>query len=287
MAESPIHHVSDTAFWVAVYRAQETERKNALFRDPLAARLVEGRGRDIARRMKGSAAVAWNVRMRTVVIDAYIQEAIAAGIDTILNLGAGLDTRPYRMDLPATLRWIEVDFADTIAFKEERLAGETPRCQLRRVGLDLADPDARRALFAEIGNEAERVLVLTEGVVPYLSLEHAGALAADLHAQPAFVYWVLDRFSKAMLSRRDRTRLGKKMERAPFQFRPDDWEAFFAQYGWRVKAMKSLAAEARKLGRGTPPGWYGLMIRLFWRSMSEAKRREIDEVVSYALLERV
>jgi O-methyltransferase involved in polyketide biosynthesis len=47
--------------------------------------------------------------IRTVIIDDRIKLAIGEGVDTILNLGAGLDTRPYRMDLPKTLRWVEFD----------------------------------------------------------------------------------------------------------------------------------------------------------------------------------
>jgi len=41
----------------------------------------------------------------------------------------GLDARPYRMNLPPTLQWIEVDFQDIIAYKEETLANEKPRCR--------------------------------------------------------------------------------------------------------------------------------------------------------------
>ena len=83
---------------------------------------------------------AWSVVIRTVIIDDYIRQAIAAGVDTILNLGAGLDTRPYRIDLPNSLRWIEVDFPHVIELKETRLAVEKPSCRLERISLDLTDP---------------------------------------------------------------------------------------------------------------------------------------------------
>ena len=96
MAESPIEHVSDTALWVAACRALESERPDALFRDPLAARLAGERGREIARSMPNQAATSWSVVVRTCVIDDFLREAIASGVDTILNLGAGLDTRPYQ-----------------------------------------------------------------------------------------------------------------------------------------------------------------------------------------------
>src|SRR6185312_6458963 len=99
------------------------------------------------------------------IIDDFIRQAIADGCDTVLNLGAGLDTRPYRLELPQSLRWIEVDFAGTIDFKNECLAGEAPRCRLERRAVDLGAAAARRALFDDVAASSHKVFVLTEGVV--------------------------------------------------------------------------------------------------------------------------
>jgi hypothetical protein len=41
---NPIRHISDTALWVAVYRAQESELADAVFRDPYARKLAGDRG---------------------------------------------------------------------------------------------------------------------------------------------------------------------------------------------------------------------------------------------------
>src|SRR5579862_3429503 len=134
-----IENVSDTAFWIAYHRAVETERADALFRDPWASKLAGDRGPKIARGMPWSFATGWMVAIRTRIIDDYIKAAVAEGADVILNLGAGLDTRPFRMDLPKTLLWIEADYPDLIAFKEKQLADETPSCQLERAKIDLAN----------------------------------------------------------------------------------------------------------------------------------------------------
>ena len=74
--------------------------------------------------MSGSRYTGWSVVIRTHIIDSYIRELIQEGVDTIVNLGAGLDTRPYRLDLPPSLHWIEVDFPHMIQLKEDRLANE-------------------------------------------------------------------------------------------------------------------------------------------------------------------
>ncbi len=66
-----IDDVSDTALWVASYRAQETERPDALFRDPFAARLAGEKGRLIAERISGSKLTGWAIVMRTCIIDRF------------------------------------------------------------------------------------------------------------------------------------------------------------------------------------------------------------------------
>src|SRR4029079_10340009 len=164
-----IENVSDTAFWVAHHRGLEGERADALFSDPLATVLAGERGRRIAESMPQPQMTTWALVIRTCIIDDFIREALAKGADTILNLGAGLDTRPYRMDLPPSLAGIEVDYPAVIAFKEERLAQEKPRCSLERIKLDLADVEARRRMLAGLGARGSKLLVLTEGVVPYLT----------------------------------------------------------------------------------------------------------------------
>jgi methyltransferase (TIGR00027 family) len=158
-----IQNVSDTAFMVAGFRALENERSKPLFREPLAAKLVGEHGKKILAAVPRHFVGAWSVVIRTVIIDDYIRQAIAAGVDTILNLGAGLDTRPYRIDLPSSLRWIEVDFPHMIELKETRLAGEKPSCRLERISLDLTDRALRRKLFADVSARSNKLLVLTEG----------------------------------------------------------------------------------------------------------------------------
>jgi methyltransferase (TIGR00027 family) len=96
-----ISNVSDTARWVATYRAVESARPDALFHDPLADRLAGGRGRAIVAAAPRMIRNGWWLVARTKVIDDVIVEAIGDGCDRVLNLAAGLDTRPYRLG-PAT-----------------------------------------------------------------------------------------------------------------------------------------------------------------------------------------
>ena len=166
MAENLIENVSDTAFWVAHYRALETQRSDALFHDPLASLLAGDRGKNIAKAMPMPFVTGWVVVVRTCIIDRYIQWALAQGVDAILNLGAGLDTRPYRMDLQNSLLWIEADYPHMIEFKQARLSNEKPRCHLERVSLDLANLTERRNLFGTVDARAKRFWFLPRAWFP-------------------------------------------------------------------------------------------------------------------------
>src|SRR5437879_8802297 len=165
-----IEHVSDTARWVALYRAMESERPDALFRDPYARKLAGERGERILASMRKGRAWAWPMVVRTAVMDELILRAIARdGVGTVLNLAAGLDTRPYRLPLSPALRWVEVDFPDVIAYKQAQLAGERPACALEQVGMDLTDVANRRSQFARTGTTARQVLLVGDGLVVYLT----------------------------------------------------------------------------------------------------------------------
>ena len=282
-----IQHVSDTAFLVAEYRALESARADALFSDPLAARLSGERGRALAARFARNPMSGWSVALRTRLIDELLLRAIAGGVDTVLNLGAGLDTRPWRLALPATLRWIEVDYPHVLALKTERLADQAPRCRLDTVPLDLADGPARRAFFTGLAAQGGRALLLTEGVVPYLTVEAAGELAEDLRAVPALETWIVDRISSEVLRHRQRSGVSSQMAQAPFRFDPPDWAAFFAQHGWREREAHSLFTEGRRLGRPPPfPMLQRLAMAVGRWLAPPARRGAMDQSMAYVVLER-
>lgn len=246
-----IQNVSDTAFMVAGFRAAENERPNPLFRDPLAARLAGEHGDEILATMPYSVVGAWSVVIRTVIIDELITRAIGEGVDTVLNLGAGLDTRPYRMALPEDLRWVEVDYPHVIGFKESRLTEEAPRCRLKRIELDLTDREALRRFLADMSARATKVLVLTEGVVPYLTETDVTGLAGDLRREEKIRYWITDYFSPQAIRSGDKLR-AKFMRNAPFQFKPADWFGFFGALGWRPAEVRFVWEEGERLKRPIP-----------------------------------
>ena len=246
--EPLIRNVSDTARWVAVYRARETERTDAMFRDPFARRLAGERGEQIAQSMRAAGTSDWSFITRTYLIDRFVTAKVQEGVDMVVNMAAGLDTRPYRMDLPRSLQWVEVDLDEILTYKEQILGDEKPVCSLERVRLDLANVGARRELFAQLGRRAKKALVITEGLVIYLTAEAVSELAKDLAGVPAFAFWVLDLASPGLM-RMLQKRMAQRLNQAPFKFAPAEGPGFFTRLGWKPADVQSLLKNAAALKR--------------------------------------
>ena len=251
MTDEPlIRDISDTARWMAVYRARENERQDAVFKDPYARALAGERGERIAAALKFTEENAWSFIARTYLFDRFVSRLVQHGADTIVNLAAGLDTRPYRMELPASLRWVEVDLPDIFDYKEEILGDAKPVCELERVRLDLSNEDGRRGLFADIGQRAKHVAVISEGLIIYLMPDAVAALARDLAGPPAFQHWILDLASPGLMEMM-KSSVGSAMSAAgaPFIFAPAEGPPYFSAHGWQPIEVRSLLRTAAKLGR--------------------------------------
>jgi len=277
-----VAHVSDTALWVAVHRATESKRKDALFRDPYAERLAGERGRQIAGELEPGNGAAWSIITRTAVFDELILTAIRDGADTVLNLAAGLDTRPYRLSLPSSTRWIEVDFPEMIAYKESKLADARPQCALERVALDLTDRPGRQRLFARVNEESRLVLVITEGLLIYLTLDEVAALARDLHAMSHFERWTADVLTPELLE----WLLTKQFKTfatgaVRMHFAPPGGVAYFERFGWRAHTVRKMTVESRRLRREMPRAW---LYRLLGSLSPKHVRERYSKFESYLLL---
>jgi len=285
MAPQAIENISDTARWVALYRAIETDRPDAHFRDPYARKLV-GEGReDAVKAIPAFRSGLWAMVVRTCLIDELVQRAVdRGGVDTVVNLAAGLDARPWRMKLPAALRWVDVDLPDILDYKTKALSSDRPVCGYEAVKVDLRDAAARRALFARIGKDARKAMVITEGLLVYLTAEQVGALADDLHGPASFQSWVIDLASPQLLKWLKK-RWGDTLEkgRAPMQFAPAEGTAFFARHGWKEAEFRSTWEESKRLKREMPGAW---LWNLISRMQSEKRREEGRRMSGVVLFER-
>ena len=268
-----ISNVSDTARWVAFYRAMETERPDAVFRDPFARRLAGAKGEAIVQAMPEGRSMAWPLIVRTAVMDEIILREVRAGVDQVVNLAAGLDTRPWRLPLPPDMRWVDVDLPGILDEKLEAMSEERPVCRYEPVRMDLADEALRRDLFARLGNSGSRTLVVTEGLLIYLPPDAVAGLARDLHAQPAFALWLLDLASPQLLQMMEKNwapvvRAGG----APFRFGPAENTRFFEPTGWRELEYRGTFDEGTRLKRTMKYAW-------FWRLLGRFMPKERQEAM--------
>lgn len=241
-------NVSDTARWVAAHRAQESARTDALFHDRLASRLSGDRGRDMAAYAEQKQGSSWTVVARTRMIDDIVLAAAARGCDCVINLAAGLDTRPYRLQLPTSLHWVEADLPAVLEYKTAVLESEKPQCQLTRVPVDLSDDRARRRFLATYTERSRHTLVLSEGLLCYLPEATVKALSDDLLQQAAVQSWVFDLLSPAAKDKLSKT-LNAEVANAPLQFAPPEGVALFEALGWRVGGVESIFRAAAKYKR--------------------------------------
>jgi methyltransferase (TIGR00027 family) len=245
-----VRDVSDTARWVAYFRAQESLRPDALFRDPYAERLAGERGFEIATTLTDGAKHEWAWVARTYLFDKFLLSEIQQGADMVVNLAAGLDARPYRMKLPTALHWVEVDLPEIISYKEEILAAEQPHCDLERIPLDLSNEEARRVLFTTLSQRGKNVVLMSEGLLIYFAAEEVASFAKDLATPPHFMSWIIDLASPGQLKLMQRT-MGRELSEADaaFKFAPPEGVDFFRQHGWAPKDVRGLLRTAAQFKR--------------------------------------
>ncbi|WP_261676195.1 class I SAM-dependent methyltransferase [Streptomyces lusitanus] len=179
-AEGVDQGVGLTALLVAASRAVETHRHDSLAQDPYAEHFVRA----------APACTHWPVRieevpdgddnplwgrfaryfgLRTRVLDDFVLQSAGAGARQVVLLGAGLDTRAFRLDLPADCVVYEIDRAGVLAFKEQVLASLSAAPEVKRVPVpaDLRE-DWAGALTTAGYDPAAPSVWLAEGLLFYL-----------------------------------------------------------------------------------------------------------------------
>lgn len=191
---TPLSGVPLTALGVAMIRARESARADALYDDFCAPAFAEAaRGAFLDPAAPAGAAGQWAqverladqfYEGRTVgvrAVDDRVQAWVDAGGEQLVLVGAGLDARAHRMGLPAGLRWFEIDLPEMFEFKEPVLEGigARPTCDRRVVAADLR-ADWEQALLAAGYEPGVRTAWVDEGAIPYLARDAATEVAATI-----------------------------------------------------------------------------------------------------------
>jgi methyltransferase (TIGR00027 family) len=242
--DSAITHVSDTALMVAACRAIETQSTDGFVRDPFAERLAGERGMAILQAQPNPEVMRFGIGIRSRFIDELLLEALAnQQITTVLSVGCGLDTRPWRLDLPPELRWIEIDFTDMLDYKDNLMSAEKPRCHRERLTADVNDPQQRRRIYDVAGSAPS--LMITEGLLMYLPAATVEALASETAERSAIAHWIADimttTFAKAI--HLDSKQAIRNVQ-APDFLRGEQILDVLLRHGWTTAARRSYITDA-------------------------------------------
>lgn len=159
--------VSRTAIGVARVRALETSRAGRLFDDPYAQLFAALGEPPTGQPSTARLAIAFQIIIRTRFYDDWLLGEAGRGVRQVVLLGAGLDTRAYRLDWPPGTSVYEVDLPPVLAEKERVLHGATPRCQRFAVAADVTS-DLFPVLTAEGFDPIQPTAWLAEGLLIYL-----------------------------------------------------------------------------------------------------------------------
>jgi len=272
-------HESSTAAYMALFRAVESARpaEGRLFSDPLATTLLPTSLRfvaDVARLPVIGRAVpaildlGWprtrsSGVVRTRLIDTMVQEAIADGAMQLVLLGAGYDSRAYRLPLAPDVTLFEVDHPSTQRAKRARLGVSGASVDhVRFVGVDF-ELDNIADRLADAGfDERARSVVVWEGVISYLSESAvddnfellSGICSPD--SRLIFTYVdgrALDGSIDFEEARRWKGWVRLNGEPFVFGFHPEKLECYLTEHGFRLDSDRTTAEVARdyrtELGR--------------------------------------
>ncbi|MFE1555156.1 SAM-dependent methyltransferase [Streptomyces sp. NPDC058734] len=189
--------VGRTALLVAAARAIETHRPDALARDPLAGHFVRAAPVSAGWPVHpdqvpdGAADPLWGrlgryFGLRTRVLDDHLLRSARAGARQVVLMGAGLDTRAFRLDWPADCTVHEIDTEQVLAFKHEVLehTGARPTAARRTIPADLRG-DWTGALIRAGFDPTAPTAWLAEGLLLYLPADAERRLVARVHALSA------------------------------------------------------------------------------------------------------
>ena len=274
--------VGSTAVMVAVARAIETDRPDALIRDPYAKLLVSNAGADVlwelmlepsmvAKVEAIDAEIAATVEhmrsyqaVRTNFFDTYFYDAVADGIRQVVILASGLDSRAYRLDWPAGTTVYEIDQPKVLDYKSTTLAknGVTPTSDRRAVPIDLRQ-DWPAALSAAGFDPAARTAWLAEGLLMYLPADAQDRLFTQIgELSPAGSRIAAETAGSHAYERREqmRERFKKVADALGYEQTVDVQELIYHDqdraavaewlnnHGWRATAQGS-PDEMRRVGR--------------------------------------
>ena len=272
---------------MAANRAVEATRRDPLYRDPFAHELAgeDGWAAWHAVRQASWPGYAVGPDPYLTIITRFFDDALIGAVRTaamtqVVIVGAGMDTRAFRLEWPTGVRLFEVDTADVFEHKERvlRQLGAQPLCR-RQVMVTRTHGSLKSALRCSDFDPTHKTAFLIERP-QYLRPQAADRLLRELTALASDGSWVgLSLLSDATVRSNFMQPLLRKLEAVglpPWRFGVDDPEAWLSAYGWSARGVVAGAPEVSYnrwpyayIPRGTPALPRGFFIT-GWKTREEA-----------------
>jgi len=170
-----------TAFFPLYGRAKETNRKNCLFQDPYAVKIMEQIDFDFSIYENMSVTkkkeMLTGIAVRTRILDDYTKEFFSKYPDgLVVNIGCGLDTRFFRLD-NGKINWIDVDLSEIIKLREKLFE---KRERYKMLAVSVLEPNWLNEIAVK---EGKMVMIIAEGTLMYFEEKEVKALFNQLIAK--------------------------------------------------------------------------------------------------------
>lgn len=242
--------ISKTAFYCCGVRMQDAEREQPVCGDTYARAFMNEKGLQILEMFKDETRPNTSNVGRHRIIDDLLRQELAANPNlTVVIIGAGFDSRAFRLDGGT---WVELDEPQVITYKEERLPASSSDNELHRIPIDFANDSLEQKLASFAGRDP--VTVVIEGVLMYLEEAAIDQLLQTLRRLFPQHRLICDLMTRAFFENAAST-IHEKLTGmgATFKFAVDNPEEVFTRNGYRQVETIPIVEKSVLLEAGEIP----------------------------------
>ncbi|MBD2505236.1 class I SAM-dependent methyltransferase [Anabaena azotica] len=217
---------------MAAYRAVESQRNDRLFDDPFAAKLVTPEAQKIALEDPEEEGRAF-LAVRTRFFDDFLLGS-ASVAPQIVNLGAGMDTRAFRLNWTQETKYFEIDYPEVLNYKNEILKDVPTICSRYSIAVDLTDTNWVELLLQQGYDRNIPSVWLLEGLIYYLGETEAHSLLKTIAELTTIDSWIgLD-----LLNHLCKDSTYDEFYQGYFRSGFDNPEELLAAYAWEAEVLQ-------------------------------------------------
>lgn len=237
--------ISNTAYYCCGVRMLDSEHPRSLCHDHFAKRFMDACGMQIFAPFRSETMPNISNTVRCYLIDEAIHSQLSEHPDSlIISIGAGFDSRPYRIKGG---EWVEIDEPQIIEYKNEKLPIAECTNKLTRIVIDFSSETLTEKLSAY--RTQQNIIIVIEGVFMYLENEAIEATISQLKTLFPKHILLCDLMTRPFFEKFAQSVHNKLVEAgARFTTRPDEPAGIFTQLGYVERARIPLFKRAYELG---------------------------------------